>query len=189
MLFAFVALVCALSVPLTGGRLTRLADYSFRGAGLAIAGLALQVIVISVAPKGARWAHEAIHLGSYLLVGAVVVLNRRLPYLWLIGLGGLCNFVAISANGGVMPATASAVRAGGSLPPHGEFINSTVLAHPHLQFLGDVFAIPAPWAHNIFSVGDIVMAAGALLCVNALCRWREEPDPDPGLTPLVPSSG
>ena len=169
MLFAFVALVCLVTVPLAGGRLTRLADHGFRGAGLAIAGLALQVLVISVAPRGAAWVHQAVHLGSYVLVGAVIVLNRQIPFLWLIGLGGALNFLAISANGGVMPATQSAVRAAGSLPAQGEFINSTVVAHPHLQFLGDVFAIPAPWAHNIFSIGDLVMALGALLCVHTLC--------------------
>jgi hypothetical protein len=171
-LFAAVLLICLLSVPLAGGRLSRLAEVRFRGASLAVLGLAVQVLVISVLPTGARDLHAAAHLASYLMLGAMLVLNIRIPWLWLVALGGLSNFVAIAANGGVMPASRAALASAGSLPAPGHFINSTLLEHPHLAFLGDVFAIPAPWAHNVFSVGDAIIAAGALLTLHGLAGSR-----------------
>ncbi len=39
--------------------------------------------------------------------------NRHIPWLWLLGLGGLSNLAAIGANGGVMPASAVALGAAG----------------------------------------------------------------------------
>lgn len=172
MLFAVVLVICLLTVPLAGGRLSLLADVRFRGAGLAVLGLALQVLAISVLPTGSRTLHAGAHIASYLLLGTMLALNLRIPWLWLVGLGGLSNFVAIAANGGVMPASRAALARAGSLPAPGHFINSTVLEHPRLQFLGDVFAVPAPWAHNVFSVGDIVIAAGLLLTLHALTASR-----------------
>jgi hypothetical protein len=171
-LFAAVLLICLVSVPLAGGRLSLLSEARFRGAGLAIAGLVVQVLVISVLPTGARGLHEAAHLASYVLLGAMLALNLRIRWLWLVGLGGVANFVAIAANGGVMPASHAALARAGSLPAPGHFINSTQLAHPHLLFLGDVFAIPAPWAHNVFSVGDVVIAVGLLLMLHCLTGSR-----------------
>jgi hypothetical protein len=172
MLFAGVALICFLSVPLLGGRLGRLGEQEPRGVGVAIAGLALQILIITIAPEGDHDLHTAVHLGSYLLVGWVVWANRHVPWLWLVGVGGLLNFVAIAANGGVMPASASAAEAAGLSPAPGEFINSTVLEHPRLLFLGDVFGSDLPWPNNVFSVGDIVMAIGAFLCIHTICQSR-----------------
>ncbi len=170
MLFAFVALVCLASVALARGRFGLLADVRFRGVWLAVGGLAVQVAVITVAPEGAEWTHTLPHLASYVLVGLVVYLNRHVAFLWVVGLGGLLNFTCIAANGGVMPASAWARNAAGLPAPDGEFTNSGVLADPHLLFLGDVFPLPAPWSPNVFSVGDLVMAAGAFLCLHALSQ-------------------
>ena len=52
---------------------------------------------------------------------------------------------AIAANGGVMPADPDALAAAGVHQEAGDFANSTAVAHPHLSFLGDVFAVPASW--------------------------------------------
>jgi hypothetical protein len=168
-LFLVVAAFCLLTVPLARGRLGALGDVEPRGVGAAVLGLAIQVVIISIIPTGDHTFHTTAHLGSYVLVFWVVWANRRVAWLWLVGLGGFLNFVAISANGGVMPASAEAIATAGTLPEKGEFINSTVLEDPNLLFLGDVFAIPAPWTHNVFSVGDVVMAVGAFLCVHTIC--------------------
>jgi Family of unknown function (DUF5317) len=172
MLFGAVLVLCLVSVPLAGGRLAGLADTRFRWAWLALAGLAVQVVVISVVPAGSSGLHHVLHIASYVLLGAMLAANLHVPYLWLVGLGGLSNFVAIVANGGVMPATRAALHAAGTYPAPGHFTNSTALAHPHLLALGDRFAIPAPWAHNVFSVGDILMAVGALLALHVLAGSR-----------------
>jgi hypothetical protein len=174
MLFAGVALICFLSLPLAGARLSRLGAQEPRGVWVAVAGLALQIVIISIVPEGDEGIHTAVHLSSYLLVGWVVFANRHVPWLWLVGAGGLLNFIAIVANGGIMPASASAAEAAGLAPEPGEFVNSQVLPDPNLLFLGDVFGSTLPWPlpNNVFSVGDIVMAAGAFLLLHTVCESR-----------------
>jgi len=172
MLFAFVALVCLISVPIAGGRLGLLGDLQFRGIWPAVAGLALQVLIITIAPEGADWTHTAAHLSSYVLVGWVVWANRHIPWLWLVGVGGLLNFICIAANGGVMPASEWAREAAGMAPAGPEFTNSGVLADPVLAFLGDVFPLPVPWSPNVFSIGDLVMSAGAFVLLHTAAGSR-----------------
>jgi hypothetical protein len=157
-------------VPLAGGRLSALAELRFRGGGLAIAAIVLQVAIISVAPAGHHGLHVAVHVASYVLMAAFVVVNRRIPGMALIALGGSLNAVAIVANGGVMPASAAAQARAGLQPTH-DFINSAAVAHPHLGFLGDVFAVPASLpVHNVFSAGDVVLVIGAAVLLHAAAR-------------------
>ncbi|MGH2757046.1 MAG: DUF5317 family protein, partial [Actinomycetota bacterium] len=95
----------------------------------------------------------------------------------LIGLGALSNFAAIVANGGVMPASAAAQSAAGIAQEKGAFVNSGVVEDPKLLFLGDVFAIPESWPvlNNVFSVGDVLIALGALLLIHGVCGSRLVP--------------
>jgi hypothetical protein len=176
-----LALVLALlSVPLAGGRLMRLAELRIRFGWFALAALAMQVVIISVVPSGSHALHVATHLVSYAVVAAVVVANLRLPYLWLIAVGGALNLTAIVANGGVMPASAAALRAADRTPSGDAFANSAVQQHPHLGFLGDVFAVPAPFPlANVFSVGDVCLVVGAFLFLHATCARRRAPRPAP----------
>ena len=76
--------------------------------------------------------------------------------------GGALNLIAIVANGGVMPADPDALAAAGVEQRAGEFANSTAVAHPHLAFLGDVFAVPSSLpVSNVYSVGDVVLVIAA----------------------------
>jgi hypothetical protein len=166
-----------LSVVLAGGRLAALAELRFRHSWAALAGIAVQIGIISVVPAGSPGLHALFHVGSYLLFGWFVVANRRLPGLWLIALGGALNLAVISANDGVMPATRAALEAAGRDDAAGQFINSTAVAHPHLQFLGDVFALPASWpvVHNVFSVGDVCLAVGVAVLLHGVCGSKLVP--------------
>jgi hypothetical protein len=48
-----------------------------------------------------------------------------------------------------------------------------VLPDPRLAFLGDVFAIPRGWPlANVFSVGDVLIAVGAVVAVHGICGSR-----------------
>ena len=106
---------------------------------LLLAGLGAQILVISVFPDGAGALHTGAHLASYACIAAFVAANwARVPFLWLIALGGALNLAAIAANGGVMPADPDALAAAGIATPAGEFSNSTAVADAKLQFLGDV---------------------------------------------------
>ena len=173
MLIGLTLLLCLATVPLAGGRVGALADVRFRVPGLALAAIAAQILVISVVPQGAGWAHHAVHVISYALVALFLWANRDVPYLWLAALGGAMNLAAIAANGGVMPADPGALAAAGVHDKAGEFANSTIVAHPHLSFLGDVFAVPSSWpVSNVFSAGDVVLVAAALLALHCVCGSR-----------------
>lgn len=168
---AFVLLV--LTVPLLGGKLGRLEELRLRSVWLAGLAFALQVLIVTVVPEGDTGVHRAAHLASYALVGACVLRNIRLPFLWVVALGGLLNLIAIVANGGVMPASRSALESAGLDVRSGSFANSDLVADARLAFLGDVFAVPAGWpAANVFSAGDVVMVAGAFLALHAVTGSR-----------------
>jgi MFS family permease len=184
MLIAACVFASLLSVPLAGGRLSALADLRFRHVWLVATALAIQVLVISIVPAGGGWTHEALHIVSYLLGGAFVIANRHVPFLWLAGGGGLLNFTAIAANGGVMPASADALRTAG-LHPEAGFVNSGALPDSRLAFLGDIFAVPADWPlSNVFSVGDICLLLGLLLLLHRVGDSRLMPRASEDLSAL-----
>ena len=174
MILVFAVAVAALSVMVCGGSLAALSHLKIR-AGWAVAlALAVQVLIISVVPKDVYGpVGQGLQLGTYALAVVFLVRNRRVPWLWLVGAGGLSNLVAIGANNGVMPASPIALGAAGRARPAGQFLNSTSIAHAHLAFLGDNFSVPRTWPlANVFSVGDVVLAAGALLLLHTVCQSR-----------------
>ena len=166
-------LLCLATVPLAGGRVTALADLRLRARGVLFVAIVAQVLIISVVPQGSAGVHNAVHVATYLAVAGFVVANRRIPWVWLVALGGALNFVAIAANGGIMPAAPGALRAAGLVVDPAEFTNSGAVAHPHLQFLGDVFWLPSSWpVSNVFSVGDVLIVTGVLLAMHCVCASR-----------------
>lgn len=186
MILIAAALACVASVPLTGGRLGRLADLRLRWAWVAIGSLVMQVVIVSVAPAGATGLHAVAHVASYALAGACLVANRHIAGLPVLALGAVLNTLAIVANGGVMPASASAMRVAG-LAPAEHFANSAAVAHPRLLLLGDVIPVPGPWPlGNVLSVGDLLILAGLLLILHVGCR-PARPPLTPGDTEAAPS--
>ena len=158
MLLAAIVLLSALAVPLFGGRLAALAEVRVRFAWVLLVALGLQAVSINVpgVPEGLR---PLLQLLSYPVAAVFVVANRRLPGVPLIGLGALLNAIAVAG----LPAD--------SYLHH--FGNSMTLPSPKLAFLGDIFAIPAPLPlHNVFSVGDILIAIGVVVTMHGICGSR-----------------
>jgi Family of unknown function (DUF5317) len=173
----------ALAVVLAGGgRLSRLADLRLRASWLFYGAIALQVVAF---PAGLLpWAPgdrvaTALSLTSYavLIVGTAV--NVRLAGTPVIGLGLASNVAAMLANGGHMPASASALAAVHRVE-HGVHANSVALAHPSLPWLIDRFAMPrwVPLA-SVFSIGDVLIVGGAAMLLwaatGARPPWRRQP--------------
>ncbi len=158
---------------LTGGRLDRLAQARFRWAPLALAGLLTQLIVF-FGPVAERVGDLGVplYVGSTALVLAAVLRNVAVPGLALVALGAVSNLAAIVANGGYMPASPGALAALGREINAG-YSNSAVVEEPALAPLTDLFALPAwlPWA-NLFSVGDVLIAAGICWAIVALLHGR-----------------
>jgi Family of unknown function (DUF5317) len=175
MMLGLLYLVVLATVPLAGGRLTALADLQLRKPGLALAAILMQIVIISLLPAGLHELHRFVHIASYVTLGAFAWANRRIAGVAIAALGGLLNFIAITANGGVMPADKAAIA---SLPrsAKGHFANSQILAHPKLQFLGDVFGTPPSWPlHNVFSIGDFVLLFGVAVLAHVACGSRLVP--------------
>jgi hypothetical protein len=173
MLMLAVVLLGIGCVPLAGGDLGALRHVRFRLAWTIPAALAVQIFITTIAPDGSRVAHVAAHLGSYVLAGAFLAANRHLPFIWAIALGAALNLLAITANGGVMPADADALHRAGWPSVSDQFENSSALPDPKLLFLGDVFAVPRwlPLA-NVFSVGDVILVLAGIAAVHRLCGSR-----------------
>jgi hypothetical protein len=155
---------------LLGGRVSALAAIPIRAPWLFYAAIALQ---IAGYPSGVLpWSigdsvATALWMVSYALVIAAVAVNVRLPGAGIVGLGMLSNLAAVVSNGGHMPARASALRAAGMLYK-GVHNNSAVAVHPNLPWLIDRWPVPA-WIPmgNVYSVGDVVIAVGAVVLVCA----------------------
>ena len=169
--------VLVLTVPLAGGRLSRLAGLRFRHTRLILAALAGQVVILTLVAgsAGNDAAHRVAHVATYVVAVVFLALNRSIPGLRLVVLGTVLNVVAITSNGGIMPASPSAVARAGLDQPE-EFRNSQPVDDPRLLALGDVFAIPAGWPlANVFSVGDVVLVLGTAVTLHVTCRSRLVP--------------
>jgi DHA3 family macrolide efflux protein-like MFS transporter len=172
-LFLGVLAVIALSARLGGGRLLRLADLRFRHTWVLLGAFLLQFLLFKVFAGQHHAAQPALYLLSYGMGGAFLWLNRRVPGLWLIGVGALLNGTAIAVNGGIMPGAASAFAAAHLTAAPSDFVNSRALIDPRLLFLGDVFAVPR-WLgiHNVFSVGDLCIVLGAFIGIHRAAESR-----------------
>jgi hypothetical protein len=160
----------ALTVPLTGGKLSALGSVKLRLVPAIFGAVALQLLIVTVLPGGSAWIHRILHVASYGLAAAFLVANRKIAGMWIVAAGAGLNLLAILANGGVMPASAHAERVAGIATNAHDFANSAALAHPRLLFLGDILAVPkALPAANVYSIGDVLIAIGAIVVVHALC--------------------
>lgn len=118
-----------------------------------------------------RWVSILFILSQVLLL-VFIWINRKIPGGWLMGIGLLLNFIAISLNGGMMPLTPENAQ---HLLPAGSTITLTLgervgiskdilleKSATRLWFLGDVFLTPE-WLHYplAFSPGDVCLSLGA----------------------------
>lgn len=185
MILIVFALLCLASVPLTGGRVNRLASIRVRGTWVPVVALAIQVIITTIVRDGHEEMHKAVHIATYGLIGVFLWCNRRLPGVKVIGLGAFLNALVITVNGGQMAASRTAERLAG-LHLDAGFENSAPLAHPHLLWFGDVIPWPGPFP-NVLSIGDLLIYAGTLVLLHRVCRRGAERDivlGPPGEPPL-----
>jgi hypothetical protein len=189
MIVAVATAIGVLSALWSPTRIKRLALLELHHIWLVWLGFATQVSVFQwLAAYMSESVVKGIHVGTYVILVAFIALNRHIPGAWLIALGTACNVTAIVANGGLMPASRSAIETAGKRVPEAAFQNSGFLADPNLLFLGDIFAVPAglPLA-NVFSVGDVLIVVGGTYLAH---RWCSRPHELPvEATAAAPSDG
>jgi Family of unknown function (DUF5317) len=167
MALALPLLIGLAAVPLLGGRWSLLGRVQLRVPVIFYVAIALQLIAFPV--KHMPWRTPdriavVLWLVSYGLFAVGLLRNARVPGVPLVAVGLVSNVSAIVANGGHMPALPSALRGAGLIFTKSR--NSEQMPAPHLAWLVDRWAAPdwIPWA-NVFSVGDVLIAAGGLVFV------------------------
>ncbi len=175
MILIVCALLAVLTVPLSGTSLRGMGSLPIRYAPLVWVAIGLQTLLVSSPWHPNPTVAHGIHLVSYAVAGWFAVVNRRTPGVLLIAFGGALSLIAIVANHGVMPASASALRRAG-IGEATEFSNSTFVRDAKFQWLGDIFAVPAHWPlSNVFSIGDIVVIIGIGYLAHRQCRAAKPP--------------
>lgn len=190
-----LAVILGLAVGfLTGGRLRHAAQVRLRYLPLLVGALVVQVLIFSAILGTRDIVHRVgpyIYIGTLIVTLFVMVMNRRIPGMWIIALGALLNALVITANGGFMPSPEDALREAGRLDEvledereqeDGSYVlsNSTIADDDtRLLFLGDVLAIPEGWPlANVISIGDILIAIGAVVAIVRVMHLRpREPEP------------
>jgi hypothetical protein len=152
-----------------GGRLGNLARIALRSTWLFFAAIGLQLVAFPVGAAPWRTPEtlaSVLWVTSYGLLVVAAVLNRRIIGVPIVATGMALNLVAVLANRGTMPVRLSAMHDAGRIGA--VQANSTAMSDPNLPWLVDRWAAPdwIPLA-NVFSVGDVVIAGGAVVIVLA----------------------
>jgi len=176
---AVLALLAALA---RGGSLRYLAELPVRGSALIAASFAIQVLLylppLRDSALAGRWG-GAIYLAALALALVGALRNRRLGgAVRLATLGLALNATVIACNGGYMPVNAAAMRAvrgDGAVRVIADtrLYGNTRLAgaSTRLAALSDVIPVRLPGgAGNVYSVGDVLLAAGVALLVYRTTR-------------------
>lgn len=176
MIIPLMGLLALISPLFTGGRLRRFGDVRLRQAIVLPIALISQIVIIEVIPEANHAALSAVHIATYVAAGWFVWVNRAIPGLWIIALGAASNGITIALNGGTLPARLAALEGAGLPVDRDRFVNSGVMDHARLPWLGDVFYVPkgVPLA-NVFSVGDVLLVVGAFVVVHSLARRAPVP--------------
>lgn len=146
-----------------GGRASRLGELHVIWWPLLVAAIAARLGAPLLGDLGL-----AVYLGAFAGIVAVASRNARLPGMPLIATGAGLNLLVIALNG-AMPVDPAAVSAAGTVMPtdvlHEPLDEDTILVP-----LSDV--IPAPMVRNVYSVGDVLLAAGGFWLPFAWLRRR-----------------
>ena len=153
--------------PLLGGRWSRIGALRLRAVWIFYVAIVLQFAAFPFKTLPWRTSDRigiVLWLCSFGLFALGAARNLRIVGVRRSRPGCSSTSPAIVSNGGHMPALPSALRAAGiHFTPEPE---QRVDGAPHLAWLVDRWALPAwvPWG-NVFSVGDVLIAAGGLLFV------------------------
>jgi hypothetical protein len=179
----------------------RVARIPLRSSWLALVAVALQLPLLRAPPGPTQdiGIQRALFLASFLLLLAFVWRNRRIPSILIVGLGVICNLLAVTLNGGFMPITPETLV---EINPGSTVAQWRVGSHyghskdvimieqaTKLWALSDILVVPPPFPRpTAFSVGDLIIAAGiVVLMQGAPVRAGEPNDSDPA--PVEPGVG
>lgn len=155
MLWLFVVIAISVAVSLLrGGTLSNLSEIYARGWWLLFVGLGMQTAANFINTRElAVW----LVLASYVPLLIVVLINQRLPGMWIVGVGILMNLTVIALNNGMPVLPEAFALAGGEIGKLQLDAKHVLLDHSSkLPFLGDIIPMPG----SVISMGDVLLAVG-----------------------------
>jgi hypothetical protein len=173
---AIVLLILALAVLagiLSGGSMRFLERLRVHWWGLAPIALVLQSAPVPVGSAQRAGLAAASLVSSYVLLLAVVAVNRRVPGAALMVAGLTMNLAVVALNGG-MPVSRDAIRAAGA---DGVIVIEDGARHhlmsegDVLQPLADVVPVPSPFG-VVLSIGDVLLYGGMAWWCFVVTRGR-----------------
>lgn len=174
-----IALTIAL---LRGGSLRNLATLPLRGTAFFLAALAVQIVLYLPGIRTSALVHDygaAFYVVSMGLALVGALRNWRLGVaLRVAALGLALNTLVIALNGGYMPTNAAAMQAVQGTATVREIANPHLYGNTHfagpstrLTVFSDVIPVRVPGGPgNVYSVGDVLLAAGIAVLVYRATR-------------------
>lgn len=152
--------------------------FGIRFGWLPLVAVAAQLIVIYVGLGEAEELRRVVFPASYILLLAFVILNHRRVGFLVIGAGTLLNFLAVVTNGGLMPISPANMEKAGLGGELAELelgdavpLTKNVLleeSDTSLQWLTDRFTWDSLGPFPVFSIGDVIIAAGLVVVLVEL---------------------
>lgn len=172
---------------LLGGRLGHLATLPLRYVWLLVLTAAAQIFLVYAPPVPPAQGIDLLRLCLPLATaatGVFVLLNRRLPGMWLVLVGVASNLAVITANGGLMPTNTEALTRAGMaasvalaaehpgirLPKSKDIVLEP--GETRLWWLSDVLVTPPLPRPKVLSVGDLIIASGIAYLTAQAVRGR-----------------
>ena len=150
------------------GRLKNFERVDLKGLYLVVVSFTVEFLVVtlireSVINQGI--ITYLIDLSMYIMLFYFVYLNRKDPFILMIGFGSLLNAITIFLNGGSMPVShEAAVKAGYIMDIKKMGLYNVINSNTRFWFLGDI--IPYKFIISfVASIGDIIIALGLMLFV------------------------
>jgi len=182
---------------ISGGKFERLADAKIKHVWLIFVPLGLYLV--SWVPFLLRlpWFAGTCAIVEKAALIIVALSNLKIPGVKLILLGLLLNVLALSVNGGMMPASEGALAAvfGQDYVDqvrHAVHVRSAIMdASTELGFLCDIIAAKRPFVlvPAVYSVGDLVMSVGLFIAIIGIMRTPLASERRPGARESVGESG
>ncbi|MCE5322760.1 DUF5317 domain-containing protein [bacterium] len=157
---------------LTGGKLDRLADLKIRCVWVLVLAVALSftswAFRFSPTLREMHWLAGIVQMAEKFAFLAFVLANLRIAGAKLVVTGMVANLLALSVNGGLMPASKWAVvfvfgKKAMKMPIHNSLMDSST----KLGFLCDIIPMRWPYAllPEICSIGDILITLGIVVAI------------------------
>lgn len=159
-----------------GGKFIRLKNLDFKLLSPIIIALIFQYLLLIFGDNDLKIIGnyvEEIYLGSFILLFIGILINIKIPSLWIIFVGAISNFVVFLMNSMSIPVSLDALKLAGmnntiELIQNGQYKLYEIIANgTDYSLLGKVIAVDKILPiSGVFSVGDILMTLGLFIFIE-----------------------